>query len=87
MVYEYKCEQCSKTYEIVKPMFQAGKEEICPKHEMVMERIWTIPNLAFLGLDHAAPGRTCIGNEKLDHIKPKMQDYELPREVTSKFEN
>ena len=86
MIYEYKCAQCAKTYEVVKPMFQATTEEICPKHEMKMERVWTIPNLSFIGLKRDPPGQVCIGNEKLK-IEPKLDDYSLPREVTSKFED
>lgn len=45
MIYLYRCVQCGKEYDIIKSYKLAAREEICPDCSLVMQRVWTVPEI------------------------------------------
>jgi predicted nucleic acid-binding Zn ribbon protein len=90
---------CGDEHDIIKSHKDAAREEICPRCDIVMQRIYTIPGLNFATLTQSEKqdlarqkGETgsdliCIGNERaaLRKIAPKMDEYTLPREVEAQL--
>ena len=87
MIYPYHCIICDMSIDILKPASQCADEEICPKCLIVMDRVWTVPRINMLAAKDHKDGLVCVGNDRqaLSSISPKT-DYDLPPEVTSKFE-
>jgi len=36
--YEYKCERCSRVFDIIKPMSESDKAEVCPDCNVIAVR-------------------------------------------------
>lgn len=55
MIYPYRCLQCGRDYEIVKSMKDSSREEICPTCSLVLQRVFTVPQISIPDLDGYNP--------------------------------
>lgn len=68
MIYEYRCYQCIRAFDVVKPAAQMANEEYCPLCKAVGERQF-VPSRLYLNgtaVQHAEynPGLGCIVKDK-----------------------
>ena len=73
MIYPYRCIQCGRDYEIVKPMAESGREEICPTCSLVLQRVFTVPQVSIPNNEGYNPA-TGAGQRKLEDSKKAYAD-------------
>lgn len=100
MTYLYVCDMCGCEQDIVKPSYLAGREEYCEECKVLLRRIYEPCGLNFMTLTPAEKNDVtkykldtgqdlvCIGEDKaaVQKIQPKLSQYDLPSEITAKFE-
>jgi len=97
MTYIYACDCCGLESEVSKLPEHAGREELCIQCNAPLRRIYRPIGLNFMTLTPREKndvtkykldtGRdlVCIGDD-ISSLQPKLSEYDLPPEVTSKFE-
>ena len=86
MIYPYRCAMCGDTHEIIKPAALSAREEICPKCDITMARVYTVPLLNMMTVSVA--DREMCSRHKIEtgselvpigDSKPKAKQVELSK--------
>jgi putative FmdB family regulatory protein len=64
--YPYKCARCGENHDIVKSIKLASQEEICPRCEITLDRVWVAPQIIGAKVENAEynVGLGCVTKSK-----------------------
>ena len=96
MLYPYHCIKCGQDIEIVKSMHESGREELCPICEIILERIWTAPQVIGASVENAeynpGLGKVVKNKKHREELCKKMgvveigNDYKTPDKIHEKHD-
>lgn len=82
MIYPYKCPDCRKYVEEIRPASEAGALMLCPDCGQVMCRVYTPVACRPNGIRRTPPGQVELGNDpSRGHTSNRVADYDIPRDA------